>query len=70
MHHTYADSNPRYLSVFFHVYHLEKVITHYKELEHFDNSSVNVHVSEQTHLIDLQLGALVFRRLSIPLTLV
>ena len=61
MHHTYADSEPKYLSVFFHVYHLEKVVAYYKELEHVDNSSMNVHVSALTQTIELQLGIRAFR---------
>jgi len=33
------------MSVFFHVYHIEKILASIKEVEHFDNASINAHVS-------------------------
>lgn len=45
MTHTTSDTYVKYLSVFFHVYHIEKILASMKELEHFDNSSIVAHVS-------------------------
>jgi hypothetical protein len=35
----------KYLSVFFHVYYIERILEKIKNLEQFDNSSVNARVS-------------------------
>ena len=45
MTHTKLDTNAKYMSVFFHVYHIENILASIKENEHFDNSSINAHVS-------------------------
>lgn len=45
MTHTQSDTYVKYMSVFFHVYHVEKILASIKDAEHFDNSSINVHVS-------------------------
>jgi hypothetical protein len=45
MTHGKSDNYVKYMSVFFHVYHIEKILASIKEIEHFDNSSINVHVS-------------------------
>jgi hypothetical protein len=44
MTHAKSDTYVKYMSVFFHVYHIEKILASIKEVEHFDNSSINVHV--------------------------
>ncbi|CAF0718884.1 unnamed protein product [Adineta steineri] len=43
MTHAQADTYVKYMSVFFHVYHIEKILASIKEVEHFDNSSMNAH---------------------------
>ncbi len=45
MTHTQSDTHLKYLSVFFHVYHVEKILESIKEVQHFDNSSINAHVN-------------------------
>jgi len=45
MTHTQSDTHLKYMSVFFHVYHIEKILASIKEVEHFDNSSVTAHVN-------------------------
>ncbi len=45
MTHAKSDSYVKYMSVFFHVYHIEKILASIKEVEHFDNSSINAHVN-------------------------
>jgi hypothetical protein len=45
MTHAKSDSSAKYMSVFFHVYHVEKILASIQEVHHFDNSSINVHVS-------------------------
>jgi hypothetical protein len=45
MTHARTDSSAKYMSVFFHVYHIGKILASIKEAEHFDNSSINAHVS-------------------------
>jgi hypothetical protein len=44
MTHAKSDSSAKYMSVFFHVYHVEKILASIQEVHHFDNSSINVHV--------------------------
>jgi hypothetical protein len=45
MTHAKSDNSVKYMSVFFHVYHIEKILANMKEIEHFDNSSINAHVN-------------------------
>ena len=45
MSHTKSDSHMKYMSVFFHVYHIEKIMASIKEVEHFDNASIGAHVN-------------------------
>jgi hypothetical protein len=45
MTHSKSDSSAKYMSVFFHVYHIEKILASIKEVEHFDNASINAHVN-------------------------
>jgi hypothetical protein len=45
MTHAKSDSYVKYMSVFFHVYHVEKILASIKENEHFDNSTINAHVN-------------------------
>ncbi len=45
MTHARVDTSVKYMSVFFHVYHIEKILASIKQVEHFDNSSINAHVS-------------------------
>ena len=33
------------MSVFFHVYHVERILADIKQVEHFDNASISSHVS-------------------------
>jgi len=44
MTHVQSDTYAKYMSVFFHVYHVEKILANMKEVEHFHNSSINAHV--------------------------
>jgi hypothetical protein len=44
MNHEESYSYVKYLSVFFHVYYVEKIIAELKEFEQFDNSSINARV--------------------------
>ncbi|CAF2684025.1 unnamed protein product [Rotaria sp. Silwood2] len=43
MTHAKSDTSMKYISVFLHVYHVEKILATIKEIEHFDNSSINAH---------------------------
>ncbi|CAF3135572.1 unnamed protein product [Rotaria socialis] len=43
MTHEKSDTYVKYISVFFHRYHLENILASIKEVEHFDNSSINAH---------------------------
>ncbi|CAF1669888.1 unnamed protein product, partial [Adineta ricciae] len=43
MTHAKTDTYVKYMSVFFHVYHIGKILESIKEVEHFDNSSINAH---------------------------
>ena len=45
MTHAVTDTYVKYISVFLHVYHVEKILASMKDAEHFDNSSINAHVS-------------------------
>jgi hypothetical protein len=45
MTHAKSDTSVKYMSVFFHTYHIEKILANMKEIEHFDNSSINAHVN-------------------------
>ena len=45
MTHAKSDTYAKYLSVFFHVYHVEKILASIQEIQHFDNSSINAHVN-------------------------
>ena len=45
MTHAKSDTYVKYMSVFFHVYHIGQILASIKEVEHFDNSSMNAHVS-------------------------
>jgi hypothetical protein len=45
MDHVHSDTYVKYMSVFFHVYEVEKILAQLKDVEHFDNSSINVLVS-------------------------
>lgn len=42
--HEQSYSYVKYVSVFFHVYHIEKILEKLKDNEQFDNSSFNAHV--------------------------
>ena len=44
MTHTQSDTLVKYMSVFFHVYHVEKILADIKQVEHFDNASIGSHV--------------------------
>ena len=46
MTHTQSDTLVKYMSVFFHVYHVEKILADIKQVEHFDNASISSHVSQ------------------------
>jgi len=45
MSHSQSDTYAKYISVFFHVYHIEKILASIKEVQHFDNASINAHVN-------------------------
>lgn len=45
MSHTKSDTHVKYMSVFFHVYHIDKILASIKEVEHFDNASIGAHVN-------------------------
>lgn len=51
MSHTRSDSSVKYMSVFFHVYHVEKILASIKEVQHFDNASINAHVNLSSLII-------------------
>lgn len=44
MSHGRADSVAKFISVFFHVYHLGNILESIKEIQSFDNSSISAHV--------------------------
>jgi len=44
MSHEQSYSYVKYLSVFFHVYHVDKILAKIKDAEQFDNSSINARV--------------------------
>jgi len=44
MDHEKTDTYTKYMSVFFHVYHVDKILAQLKEAEQFDNSSINARV--------------------------
>jgi hypothetical protein len=44
MDHEKSDTYTKYMSVFFHVYHVDKILAQLKEAEKFDNSSINARV--------------------------
>ena len=44
MNHEGLDTYVKYMSVFFHVYHVDKILEQFKEVEHFDNVSTNARV--------------------------
>ena len=50
MTHAKTDTYVKYMSVFFHVYHIGKILESIKEVEHFDNSSINAHVTSRFNL--------------------
>ncbi|CAF5039257.1 unnamed protein product [Rotaria sp. Silwood1] len=45
MDHGTSDTYAKYISVYFHVYHVDKALAKIEESENFDNSSINVHKS-------------------------
>ncbi|CAF0988715.1 unnamed protein product [Rotaria sordida] len=45
MTHTKSDNSAKYISVFLHVYHIEKIAASMKDKEDFDNSSIIAHNS-------------------------
>jgi hypothetical protein len=45
MEHEIYDSSAKYLSVFFHVYHFDKIVAQIRAGEEFHNSSLNAHVN-------------------------
>ncbi|CAF3597017.1 unnamed protein product [Rotaria sp. Silwood1] len=45
MTHTKSDNSAKYLSVFLHVYHIDKILASIKEAGEFDNSSINAYNS-------------------------
>ena len=44
MDHETSDTYVKYMSVFFHVYHVDRILAQLKHVEQFDNSSMNAHV--------------------------
>lgn len=40
-----ADTHVKYVSVYFHVYHVEKAFAKIEEDQQFDNATINAHVS-------------------------
>ncbi|UJR07848.1 hypothetical protein I4U23_012131 [Adineta vaga] len=53
MDHETTDNYAKYMSVFLHIYHVDKILEKMKEIEHFDNVSTNVRnaIESITHRI-------------------
>lgn len=52
MSNTQSDTYVKYISVFIHVYHVEKILATMREAQSFDNSSIAAHVSCSFSSID------------------
>ncbi|CAF2515095.1 unnamed protein product [Rotaria sp. Silwood2] len=48
MSHEKSDKHVKYISVYFHVYHVDKALAKIEESQNFDSSSINVHNSLDT----------------------
>ncbi|CAF1034439.1 unnamed protein product [Adineta steineri] len=55
MDHEKSDTYPKYISVFFHIYQFDKIVAQLKEIEHFDNASINANnllISINNHIMN------------------